>query len=135
MYLDDTPGLHDMWGAAVLVIADITDEHVLVSNQDGNWNIVGLIDFGDAFLGHEEYELVAPGTDIARGDPALVRAMLMAAGYAERRLDETFRRRLMCWTLLHRYVKLADLLKAIPGSRDARNLNEFARALWPICPR
>lgn len=117
---------------AVLVLADITDEHVMVSESDGNWNMVSYVDFGDAMIGHPDYEIVAPGVDIAKGDADVLRALLVAAGYPESELDDCLRRRLMMYTLLHRYVKLGEVLPPIPQASGAGDLEELSRIMWPF---
>jgi hygromycin-B 7''-O-kinase len=116
----------------VLLLADITAEHVLVSQIGEAWTVVGYVDFGDAFLGHPDYELVAPGLEIGRGDRELLRALLLGAGHSESELNNDFGRRLMAFTLIHRYVKLHDILRIIPGARRAQGLEELARVLWPL---
>ena len=116
----------------VLLLADITDEHVLVSKDGGPWRVVGYVDFGDAFVGHPDYELVAPGLVIARGEGQLLRALLLGAGYSESDLNEELRHRLMACTLVHQYVKLKDLMAAFPEARRATGLEELARVLWPV---
>jgi hygromycin-B 7''-O-kinase len=117
----------------VLLLADITSEHVFVSKECGSWKVVGYVDFGDAFVGHPDYELVAPGLDIARGDGRLLRALLLGAGYAASDLNAAFRRRLMTFTLLHRYVKLQDLVTVVPQAGRTTSLEALAEALWPVC--
>jgi hygromycin-B 7''-O-kinase len=116
----------------VLLLADITDEHVLVSKDGESWKVVGYVDFGDAFLGHPDYELVAPGLDIGRGDGQLLRALLLGVGYSASDLTEELCRRLMAYTLVHRYVKLEDVMTAIPRAREATGLVELAHLLWPV---
>jgi hygromycin-B 7''-O-kinase len=117
----------------VLLLADITDEHVLVSQDGGSWRVVGYVDFGDAFLGHPDHELVAPGLSIARGDRRLLRALLLGAGYSEPDLNKELRRRLMAHTLVHQYLKLEDVMTVVPQARRATSLEELARILWPVC--
>lgn len=116
-----------------LVLADITDEHVLVSDRGGSWSVTSYVDFGDSMVGQPDYELVAPGLCIARGDRGLLRTLLLAVGYTEQDLGEALRRRLMAYTLIHRYLKLGDLTTAIPEARGAGGLEDLARILWPVC--
>lgn len=118
----------------VLILADITQEHVFIDQRDGMWRMVGYVDFGDAMVGHPDYELVAPGLEIAGGNPELLRALLLAAGYHETAFDETFCRRLMAYTLIHRFVDLTSVLSAVPGAQKAANLDELAGLVWPVCP-
>lgn len=132
-YLESVPELLDDDFEPSLVLADITDEHVLVSSRAGSWRVTGYVDFGDAMVAHPDYEIVAPGLCIAKGDGDLLRTLLLAAGYPQEELGETFRRRLMSLTLLHRYVNLADLESVVPAARGAESLEDLARLLWPLC--
>lgn len=132
-YLASVSGLLSQAFEPVLVLADITDEHVMVSDEGGDWDMVAYVDFGDAMVGHPDYELVAPGLDIAKGDRGLLRNLVTASGRAEQDLDDVLRRRLMAYTLLHRYVKLEDILVGIPDGRRARSLEELVPVLWPLC--
>ena len=118
----------------VLLLADITREHVFVDWRDGQWQMVGYVDFGDAMVGHPDYELIAPGLEIAGGDPIVLRTLLLAAGYSETRLNQVFGRRLMAYTLLHRFVDLASVLSAVPQARTAESLDELAQLIWPLPP-
>ena len=128
------PGLITEGFQPVLLLADITREHVLVHQQDGSWRMVGYIDFGDAMVGHPDYELVAPGLEIAGSNPELLRALLLASGYPEKSFDEALCRRLMAYTLIHRYVDLTSVLTAVPQAQNAANLDEFARLVWQVYP-
>ncbi len=131
-YLTSAPPLYDEGFRPVLLLADITDEHVYVSERDGRWRMTGYLDFGDAMLGHPDYEMVAPGIDIARCDAGILRALLLASGYDASRLDDALRHRLMAYTLLHRYVNLKEIMGFFPETRDAATLEELAHALWPV---
>jgi hygromycin-B 7''-O-kinase len=115
-----------------LVLADITREHILVSESKGHWGVVGYVDFGDAFVAHPDYELVAPGLDVARGDARLQRELLLGAGYTEEELDEALRQRLMAFTLIHRFVRLGEFLPVVPGAPAASSTERLARILWPL---
>ena len=116
----------------VLLLADITDEHVLVRREGGATRVTGLVDFGDAFLGHPDYELVAPGLTLARGDPELLRALLSSAGYDVDKSARELRLRLMVQTLIHRYATLRDVVRVVPGAGGAKNIMELSRRLWPV---
>jgi len=128
-FLDDLPVLFESGFQPVLLNADVTDEHILVSKRGGRWELTGFIDFGDAMLGHPYYEFVAPGCSITRGEPGLQRAMLLAYGYSEDELSATFADQLMSYTLLHRYIRISDLVKPF-GSRQPTSLEDIKRALW-----
>ena len=116
----------------VLLLADITREHIFVEQHGREWRMVGYLDFGDSMVGHPDYELVAPGLEIAAGNPAILRVLLLAIGYSENNFDETFCRRLMAYTLMHRFIDLTSVLLSVPQAREAANLDELARLVWPV---
>ncbi len=116
----------------VLLFSDITDEHVLVSKTGGAWVVSGYVDFGDAMLGHRDYELVAPALDIALGDSDLLVAMLRASGYRDSEFTEAFRHRMMAYTLIHRYLRLSDVFDAVPEAQGAQSPEELAGFFWPV---
>jgi hygromycin-B 7''-O-kinase len=116
----------------VLLFSDITDEHVLVSEVDGAWVVSGYVDFGDAMLGQRDYELVAPALDIALGDRDLLVALLRGSGYSDSDFTEAFRHRMMAYTLIHRYLRLSDVLEAVPEAGGARSPEELADFFWPV---
>lgn len=128
-FLDDLPPLFEPGFRPVLLSADVTDEHILVSERRGRWELTGFIDFGDAMLGHPLYEFAAPGCCITRGSPHLQRAMLLAYGYSDDQLDATLAKQLMAYTLVHRFVNIPDILELF-GSRRPTDFNAFRKALW-----
>ncbi|MBD3348144.1 MAG: phosphotransferase [Candidatus Eisenbacteria bacterium] len=116
-----------------LVLSDITREHLLAEQSGHSWRLTGYVDFGDAAIGPPEYELVAPGVELARGDRDLLRELLVAAGYSADQLNEELQRRLMTCTLVHRYLTYADLVSLIPAASAAETLDELAATVWPVC--
>lgn len=131
-FFDSLEGILSQPFQTVLLLADITREHVFAVHRDRKWQVVGYLDFGDAMLGHPDYEMVAPGLEIAGGDPEILSALLIAAGYPENALDQSLSRRLMAYTLIHRYVDLAAVLSLVPQARKAANLDELASLVWPL---
>ena len=123
------PPLFEPGFQPVLLSADVTDEHILVSQRDGKWDMTGYIDFGDAMLGHPHYEFAAPGCCITHGSPRLQRAMMLAYGYPEDQLDADLADRLMAYTLIHRYINVPDLLKMLDLPQTV-SLEHIKRVLW-----
>ncbi|MBI5515999.1 MAG: aminoglycoside phosphotransferase family protein [Deltaproteobacteria bacterium] len=75
----------------------------LLAREDGS--LCGVLDFGDALVGPPDYDLVAAGLFVARGDPSLFRALAEASGCA---VD---REALLALTALHRYAHLPWYLR------------------------
>ena len=116
-------GFHEPPFSPVLLHADITADHVLLSRTARGWRITGLIDFGDAMMGHPFYEFIAPLAFYCFGDPSASRALL--DGYA---LDLTpeITDRLTTYCLLHKYGRIGVFLARHPAADGAG----FHRALW-----
>jgi hygromycin-B 7''-O-kinase len=127
-FLADSPPLFEPGFRPVLLSADVTDEHVLVSQRGGQWELTGFIDFGDAILGHPYYDFAAPGCCITIGLPEMQRTMLLAYGFSDAQLDEALARRLTAYTLLHRFVRIPDILARL-NSKPA-GFREFRESLW-----
>jgi hygromycin-B 7''-O-kinase len=123
------PPLFEPGFQPVLLSADVTDEHVLVSLRDGKWDMTGYIDFGDAMLGHPHYEFAAPGCCITHGSPRLQRAMALAYGYGEDQLNADLADRLMAYALIHRYINVPELLEMLDLPQSV-GLDHIKRVLW-----
>lgn len=52
---------------------DLNSEHLLVYQQNGRWELCGLLDFGDALVGPAAYELIAPVSDLGLTQDARMR--------------------------------------------------------------
>ncbi len=113
----------------VLLNADFCDDHVFVEDRRGNLCVVGLIDFGDAFLGRTDYDFVAPTLEIMLGDGPAQRALFSEYGLA---VDDELPGALMAWTLLHRFGNLPWSLRQVGGPAECRSLPDLARRLWPF---
>ena len=113
-----------------LLHADLTEDHALVRERDGAWALSGLIDWADAEVGDPGYEWVALYFGFCGGDAALFRAFV--AGYDSG--DEVGlpdRRRLLAYTLLHRFG--AHIIAgALPEQvrRELSGLDELAGLLF-----
>ncbi|HEX8111703.1 MAG TPA: phosphotransferase [Kofleriaceae bacterium] len=81
--------------APVILTGEYTPANLLVTRRAGRWQITGLIDFGDVGCGAPDYDLLGPATFLAAGDPAHLRALLVARGYSPGELVPALRDRLM----------------------------------------
>ncbi|MCB9682108.1 MAG: phosphotransferase [Alphaproteobacteria bacterium] len=110
-----------------LLTGEYTPFNLHVAERDGRWQLVGMLDFGDAFAGDARYDLIGPGVFLGAGVPARVTALLDAAGLGD---ADTLRRPLMALHLLHRFSNL-PVQVALPTWRQATSLDALAEALWP----
>lgn len=119
----------EMNSKPVLLNADITDEHVMVRKINGKWDFSGIIDFGDAMLGHRLYEFAAPGCKITYCSNKLRIAMLKSYGFSEEQLDEKLSEQLMAYTIIHRYIKISELLELFKLSHLI-DIKDLTKRLW-----
>lgn len=126
-YLQEVQPLCPSQFEPCLLNCDLTDEHGLLSLVDGHWRITGLIDFGDAEVGHADYEFVAVNLGCLWADRALLRAFLEGYGYS---LDERFNQRLMGYSLLHRFADMMHWVDRFGGPGEIRSWEQLRRHLW-----
>jgi hygromycin-B 7''-O-kinase len=135
-YLDRVAPAIPRAGAPVILTGEYTPANLLVTRRADRWQLTGLIDFGDAWCGAPDYDLLGPATFLAAGDPARLRALLVARGYAPGDLVPALRDRLMALLLLHRHSDL-DMQLRIPDWRGrAHSLDQLAALVFPLpCDR
>ncbi len=116
----------DVDGRRALLHADLHHEHVLLERRDGAWTLTGVLDLGDAVVGHPEYDLVTPAFFVVGPAREARAAFFDAAGL---RCDERASRRMMAWSVLHRFNALARFVHAPHGA----GVFEALRArYWPV---
>jgi aminoglycoside phosphotransferase (APT) family kinase protein len=109
-------------GGGVLLHADLHDGHVLGSIAEGRFVPEGIIDLNRARIGHPLYELGPIWHTVARGDPAIMKAFLSAAGLPGSERPD-FPRSALAWCLLSEGVGRRPM--PLP-STSVRDLDELA---------
>ena len=113
----------DDW--AVLLHADLHDEHVLGEMVDGHFEPHWVIDFNRAQIGHPYYELGPLIRWTFAGDRQLTSAFLAAAKLRQPQ-DQPFAKLALCYVLLHD----ADQLGGLPLLGQVSSLDELANRLF-----
>lgn len=106
-----------------LLHTEVMSDHLLVSPDLA---LSGLFDFEPAMRGATEYEFVATGVFLTRGDHAAHRALL--TGYGDVDVDP---RRVLAYALLHVYSNLAWYLREVPPP-SGRTLDTLAEHWFGI---
>jgi len=117
---------------ATIVYGDWHQYHLLVTEKQGRWQLCGLFDFDDAQVGFQEYDFASAGLFMMRGQPELLRAFLLAYGYASKQLDESLTHRMMAYTLLHRYRNLNWIRDELIMQPGIMTLEELAQAIYGL---
>lgn len=103
-------------GPHVILTGEYIPENFLLSCDDGDWRLSGLIDFGDVMTGMAEYDLLGPSAFMTAGMPGRVRSLFGGFGYSSAQCDFTLKRRLMALMLLHALA----ILSGTSASRAGR---------------
>lgn len=131
-YLERTASVLPIDAPSVLLTGEFTPENLLMQQHAGAWKISGLIDFGDSTVGFGEYDLLGPGTFMASGNPAHLKALLAGFGYTGAQLSTNLRQRLMRLLLIHRHSDLTVQVKIDGWHTRVKNLDQLEQLLWPL---
>lgn len=133
-YLEENLPLLPENAAEVFLHGDVHFGNLrLVEKGGGKWRISGLFDFADSLKGFHEYEFLAVGVLMIQGQGELQREFFRAYGYAENRIDETLRRRLMLLTILYETADLRRYAVRLKPEAVDLTLDELERAIWSFC--
>ena len=115
----------------VLVNRDLTEDHLILAETGGRWQITGLIDFADAIIGPRDFDWHDLWFHLWDRDAGAMKAFLGAYD-PHLRIDREFRRRCMFFGIRGRDIQqriqgtLADA--SFPG---IAGLDDFLDLLWP----
>ncbi|MHB0858516.1 MAG: aminoglycoside phosphotransferase family protein [Anaerolineae bacterium] len=129
-YLERIAPLYPAGFRPCLLSSDLTEDHLLLVEAEGTWRIGGLIDFGDAQIGHADYDFVCVHMACFGGDKALLAAFLGGYGYER---DARFAERMLGYTLLHRFADMRPegwILASLGEDRTVPDWETLAWRLW-----
>lgn len=114
----------------LLVHADLTEDHLLLINDNEQWYISGLIDFADIEVAPREYEWIPLWFGLLDCNPDALLSFMRSYD-SDQVLDEQWRDRMLAMTFLHRYG--VPIVASALGERakTLRTLKDLKEALWP----
>jgi len=119
---------------AVLINADLTEDHLLLLQRDDQWRISALIDWADAEVGAAEYEWIALWFGLCQRDGSMFREVLRVydPGW---QLDDAFLERVMAYTVLHRFgAGIIEHVLKRDGRPPIPTLADLRKQLWGNLP-
>jgi hygromycin-B 7''-O-kinase len=131
-YLRDAADLIPLQAPPVILTGEYGPENFLLSREAGGWRLSGLIDFGDAFTGWGEYDLLGPSVFLTAGMPRGVQSLLAGFGYSRADMTPALARRLMTLALLHRFSDLNRQICIDGWQQKTGDLFGLERLLWPM---
>jgi hygromycin-B 7''-O-kinase len=130
--LRDAARLIPLNAPPVILTGEYIPENFLLSCENGNWQLAGLIDFGDVMTGWKEYDLLGPSAFMTAGMPRRVDSLFRGFGYSRADIDSTLKRRIMALLLLHRFSDLNRHICIEGWQQKAAHLFELQELLWPV---
>jgi len=130
--LRDAPTLVPLDAPPVILTGEYIPENFLLSRDNGNWQLAGLIDFGDVMTGWKEYDLLGPSAFMTAGMPGRVHSLFRGFGYSRTDINSTLKRRLMALLLLHRNSDPVRHICIEGWQQKAGDLFELQELLWPV---
>lgn len=119
-------------GQARLIHMDIHPWNLMARKDHGQWALSGLIDFGDAIVGHcDRFELLTPLMFMAQGHPVLVQALLDSYGLLDA-AGPTLRRQLMAAALIRPDSDVGFCMQQVPVSGPRDTWEQVALQLFPV---
>ena len=111
---------------------ELMRDHLLVAEKEGKWHFTGLFDFAETMALPVEYEFPSVGLFVTMGDKGLFRRFLGAYGYDASQLNFQLSRRLLAYTLLHRYANLNWYLSFKAPPKGVGELDDLARCWFSL---
>jgi hygromycin-B 7''-O-kinase len=131
-FLRDAAVLIPLEAPPVVLTGEYIPENFLLNRETGDWRLSGLIDFGDAFTGWGEYDLLGPSAFMTAGMPRRVRSFFEGFGYSRADMTPALTRRLAVLLLLHRFSDLNRQICIEDWQQKADDLFGLERLLWPL---
>ena len=100
---------------------ELMRDHVFVKNNQGKWSVSGLIDFEPSVVGSPEYDFASVGLFVAMNETHLFKTFL--AGYGADLTDKNISKRVMAYTILHRYSNLKWYMSFMPKGNSLEELS------------
>lgn len=108
---------------------EVMKDHVFFDRSSGKISFSGLIDFEPSMVGTYEYDFASIGIFLSSGDRVALRSFFEGYGNLDQAVNREFRRRVMAYTLLHKYSNLKWYLQFMP---NADSLDDLADLWWAV---
>lgn len=112
-----------------LLNADLTEDHILLTQEGGRWRLTALIDWADAEIGDPFYEWAALWAGLCDRDRDFF-VQILSSYQPELQLDRDFQLRMLAYTMLHRFGSHILAHLKVPPCFDT--IDELADWLFPI---
>ncbi len=118
--------------SAHLIHTDLHPGNLMVKIHNGQYQLSGIIDFGDALACPDPiFEFTSPALLLALGEARIFHAYLDGYGYTGKR-DASFQQHLMVLSLLRHTGDINYLLQHVPGCENCNDWHELEALFFPL---
>lgn len=117
---------------AVILHGDLDAINLLVEERNGQWQITGLVDWGDVKLGPLAHDFISPGIHSYRGQRELLQAWYAGYGLRAEQRTVAFMHNIMARSLLYYAGEFAHYLQSVPGAEGCQSWTEVADCFWHL---
>jgi hygromycin-B 7''-O-kinase len=119
-------------GEARFIHMDFHPWNLMAKEVGGQWRLDGLLDFGDAIVGHSDrFELLTPMMFMAQGDPVLAKTLLQSYGMNE--VDApTLQRQLTATMLIRPDSDVTFCMQQVPATAPRDTWHQIAVQIFPM---
>ncbi len=128
-YLDTTMWSYDTAPYALLH-GDLNHLNFLVTEQQGKWQIHGIIDWGDVKIGPHSHEYISPSVHMYKGNSRLLAQWYAGYGLDANKRTEAYEHILMARSMLYYAEDFAQLIQTVEGAADCQSWTAMARCFW-----
>lgn len=114
------------WSQISFLHTEVMRDHVFFSHANNQVTFNGFIDFEPSMVGATEYDFASVSIFVSSGDSDALCSFFEGYGNLDFASHRDFRRRIMAYTLLHKYSNLKWYLEFMP---NADTLDDLAD-LW-----
>lgn len=112
--------------------SDLTFDHFLLSQTNGQYKVSAVIDFADCRCGHPEYEMPASAIFIFKGNAPALTAYVQTMNLESLAGSPSISEKLMAWTLLHQFSNLAAYFDKEMKMIQPGNFSELSKLVFPV---
>jgi hygromycin-B 7''-O-kinase len=131
-YLRDAQPLLDADTDRALVHGDLDAVNMLVEYTHSQWQITGLLDWGDATLGPPLHEFISPCVHTYLGERATLLSWYAGYGWTSNRQTPWLEHNLMARAMLYYAGQFSQLLDKVPGASHYQRWADLAACFWQM---
>lgn len=112
---------------------DIHPWNLMAKQEQGQWKLSGLLDFGDAIVGNSDrLEILTPMIFMAQGEPVLLETLLQSYGEMGDISAAELQRQLTAYMLIRPDCDVTFCMQQVPDTGPRNSWEQVAAQMFPL---